>query len=127
MMAAFNVSSLSDFGYPETTKFIDPMEERWRSRDEGDRSAFTDQAIQDRCHEFYMLDAYSKVDEVENALESYYANGPPKTTLATGTVKASTTTPSTTTKAATSIITSSAKLSTTTKKDDDKKTTTTKR
>lgn len=118
MMAAFNVTSLADFGYPETTKFIDPMEERWRSKDEGDRSAFTEQAIKDRCHEFYMLDAYDKVDEVEAALTSYYANGPPKTSLATSTVKASTPNPSATTKAATSTITSSAKV-------DDKKTSTT--
>ncbi|KAL1604037.1 hypothetical protein SLS60_005629 [Paraconiothyrium brasiliense] len=122
MMAAFNVSSLADFGYPETTKFIDPMEERWRSRDYDD-SAFTEQAIQDRCHDFYMLDAYDKVDDVEVALESYYANGPPKTTLATSTVKASTTTPSVTTKAATSTITSSAKLTSSTKSDDKKTTT----
>ncbi|KAF9736287.1 hypothetical protein PMIN06_008278 [Paraphaeosphaeria minitans] len=119
MMAAFNVTSLADFGYPETTKFIDPMEERWRSKDEGDRSAFTDQAIKDRCHEFYMLDAYDKVDDVEAALESYYANGPPKTTIATSTVKASTAFSSVTTKTATSKITTSAEV-------DDKKTTTAK-
>ncbi len=30
-MAAFNVSSLSDFGYIETTHFIDLMEPRWLS------------------------------------------------------------------------------------------------
>ncbi|OAF99004.1 Cupredoxin [Paraphaeosphaeria sporulosa] len=118
MMAAFNVTSLADFGYPETTKFIDPMEDRWRSKDEGDGSAFTDEAVRDRCHEFYMLDAYDKVDDTEAALESYYANGAPKTTLATSTVKASTLS-SVTTKAATSTITTSAKV-------DDKKTTTTK-
>ncbi|KAJ4345843.1 uncharacterized protein N0V89_011978 [Didymosphaeria variabile] len=129
MMAAFNVTSLADFGYPETTKFIDPMEERWRSRDYDD-SAFTEQAIQDRLSQFYMLDAYDKVDDVEIALESYYANGPPKTTLATSTVKASSTTPSAsttpsvTTKAATSTITSSAKLTSTKKSDDNSKTTT---
>lgn len=129
MMAAFNVSSLSDFGYPETTKFIDPMEERWRSRNY-DASKFTEQGVQDRLYEFYMLDAYDKVDDVEKALESYYANGPPKTTLATSTIKASTTTPSLSTKASASTITSSAKIDdkkTTSTKKDDKKTTTTKK
>ena len=119
MMAAFNVSSLSDFGYPETTKFIDPMEQRWRSKDYDD-SAFTEQGVQQRLYDFYMLDAYEHVNDVEKALESYYANGPPKTTLATSTKAAVTPSSSTTAPAAT--ITTSAKLSTTTK--DDKKTST---
>lgn len=91
MMAAFNVSSLADFGYPETTKFIDPMEDRWRSKDEKGAD-FTDAAIQDRLREFYMLDAYKDVDKVEAALESYWVNGPPKTTLSTVTKSATATT-----------------------------------
>lgn len=32
MMAAFNVTSLSDFGYSDKTKFLDPMEDRWRAQ-----------------------------------------------------------------------------------------------
>lgn len=122
MMAAFNVTSLADFGYPETTKFIDPMESRWRSKDEGDRKDFTDDAIRDRCHEFHMLDAYEKVNDVEGALESYYANGPPRTTLATS-VKtssvASTSGAAATTKVVAPSVTSSAKV-------DDKKKSSTK-
>ncbi|KAJ4288088.1 hypothetical protein N0V90_012105 [Kalmusia sp. IMI 367209] len=128
MMAAFNVSSLSDWGYPETTKFIDPMEERWRSKDYDD-SAFTEQGIQNRLYEFHMLEAYDKVNDVEAALESYYANGPPKTTLATSTVKASTTASSTTSKAASTTKSTSLddrKTTTTTKKDDSTKTSTAK-
>ncbi|KAK3208450.1 hypothetical protein GRF29_77g784972 [Pseudopithomyces chartarum] len=117
MMAAFNVTSLADWGYPETTKFIDPMEERWRSRDY-DASAFTEQGVQQRLYDFYMLDAYKNVNDVEKALESYYANGAPKTTLVTS--PAVTRSSSTTAPAAT--ITTSAKLTTTTK--DDKKTST---
>ena len=31
MLAAFNVTALQDFGYPETTRFIDPMESRYRA------------------------------------------------------------------------------------------------
>lgn len=125
MMAAFNVSSLQDFGYPETTKFIDPMEQRWRSKDYDD-SAFTEQGVQDRLYDFYKLDAYDHVNDVEAALESYYANGgPPKTTLATSTKPASASSSSASINAA--IVTSSAQLSSSTKAattSDDKKTTT---
>ena len=128
MMAAFNVTSLQDFGYPETTKFIDPMEERWRSKNYDD-SAFTKQGIQDRLYEFYSLDAYDHVHDVEDALEAYYANGgPPKSTLVTSTRPASTVTSAATINAA--VVTSSAQLSsstkTSTKSDDKKKTTTTR-
>lgn len=82
MMAAFNVSVLSDFGYPETTKFLDPMEQRWRSKDKT-VAAFTEQGIQARLQEFYSLDAYREVDSVEKALETYYETKSPKTTPTT--------------------------------------------
>lgn len=32
MIGAFNVTQLAESGYPETTKFIDPMEQRWRDK-----------------------------------------------------------------------------------------------
>lgn len=84
MMAAFNVTSLADWGYPETTKFIDPMEEKYLSKDENDRD-FEPEHIQERLYDFYMMDAYDDPEGLEKALESYWANGPPKTTLATST------------------------------------------
>ncbi|KAF1968972.1 oxidase cueO precursor [Bimuria novae-zelandiae CBS 107.79] len=130
MMAAFNVTSLADWGYPETTKFIDPMEQRWRSKDYDD-SAFTEQGVQDRLFEFYKLDAYAHVNEVEAALESYYANGPPKTPLATSTSASTSSLPATTSSAAIAppaVVTTPATLvtSTRTTSKDDKKTSSTR-
>lgn len=123
MMAAFNVSSLSDWGYPETTKIIDPMDEAYRAKDYKD-SDFEEEHIQERLKEFYLLDAYGDPDKVEEALESYYANGAPKatpTTFATSTKAATLIAPSST-------ITKAPSVATTTKKDDDsKKTTATKK
>ncbi|KAJ4346273.1 hypothetical protein N0V95_005538 [Ascochyta clinopodiicola] len=128
MMAAFNVSSLGDWGYPETTRFIDPMEEKYRSKaitSNDDQKAF----IMDKMSKFEAMEAYSNVEKLEKALEDYQINGPPKTTLSTITVKSSTSlsaaslTPavSATTKAPTATITSAAKVTSSTKKDDDSK------
>ena len=77
MMAAFNVTSLKDFGYPETTKFIDPMEERWRSRPitaSDDSRA----AIMKRLYEFDLTNAYKDPEKIEAALVDYWKNGPKK-------------------------------------------------
>lgn len=72
MMAAFNVTSLSDWGYPETTKFLDPMEARWRSKDYDD-SKFTQQYIMtELLPSFSGLDAYEGYEEIEKALDDYY-------------------------------------------------------
>lgn len=119
MMAAFNVSSLGDWGYPETTHFIDPMEQKYRSKDENDHD-FEEEHIQEKLHDFYMMDAYKNPEQVEAALESYWNNGgpnqAPKTTLATST-----------TKAPTSTITPAPSATSSKKGDDDKKKTTTKK
>ncbi|KAF2729120.1 oxidase cueO precursor [Polyplosphaeria fusca] len=123
MMAAFNVSSLGEWGYPETTYFIDPMEEQYRSKKEEGRD-FEEEHIQERLKEFYLMDAYKDVDKVEEALVSYWnAGGPnqaPKTTLATSTTKASQT--PAVTAAPSSTKKNDDDKKTTTKKDDDKKT-----
>lgn len=96
MMAAFNITSLSNWGYPETTKFIDPMEQKYRSKDENPAD-FTEQAIQNRLWDFYMMDAYKDPYKVEEALAEYWANGgpsqsPKSTTLSTSTVAAASST-----------------------------------
>jgi bilirubin oxidase len=70
MMAAFNVSALTDFGYPETTRFIDPMEERWRSRPITSQDD-SRQALYDKCALFESLEAYNDVGKLENALDDY--------------------------------------------------------
>lgn len=84
MMAAFNVTSLADWGYPETTKFLDPMEEKYRSKamtNDDRQEAF----IMDKMAKFEAMEAYSNVEKLEKALENYRINGAPKT-LSTVTV-----------------------------------------
>jgi bilirubin oxidase len=142
MMAAFNVSALSDFGYPETTRFIDPMEERWRSKQitiEDDSQA----ALHDKCALFESLEAYNDVGKLEKALEDYYVNGPQKpstliTVVSSSASAGSSANPASptvtssakaiTSKPASATITSAPKATSTKKKDDDddKKKTTTK-
>lgn len=72
MMAAFNVTSLANFGYPETTKFIDPMEEKYRSKDINE---YDDKHIDEKCAELEALEAYTEPEKVEQALVEYWANG----------------------------------------------------
>lgn len=91
MMAAFNVSSLSDWGYPETTIFIDPNEEQYCAKDYADRD-FEEEHIQEKLEWFHNLNAYHNVNHIEDALVSYWANGgkqPPQTTLVTSSRPAS--------------------------------------
>ncbi|RDW80808.1 hypothetical protein BP5796_05506 [Coleophoma crateriformis] len=72
MMAAFNVTVLQDFGYPETTKFIDPMEQRWRSKTI-DPAAFTEEYITGTLLPMFAgLDAYGSEAKIEQALDDYY-------------------------------------------------------
>ncbi|KAF6794167.1 bilirubin oxidase [Colletotrichum sojae] len=79
MMAAFNVTVLPDFGYNET-KFIDPMEERWRAKpyvmsDLRMRAGpFSDASIEESVKFMASTDPYSKVEQVSEALEQYWAS-----------------------------------------------------
>jgi hypothetical protein len=94
MMAAFNVTSLADFGYPETTKFIDPMEEKYRSKNINDEDNKLEN-IYKKCEEFEALEAYTKPEKVEEALVAYWANGGKgPSTLVTSTRPASSSSPS---------------------------------
>ena len=138
MMAAFNVTSLSDWGYPETTKFIDPMEEKYRSKAES-TGDFEKANIMDKMAKFELMEAYDNVDKLEEALESYRVNGAPapKTTLstvvlsstssATPTTSAASVTPQIKAEAAATIITTAPKATSTTKVDDKKSKTTSKK
>jgi bilirubin oxidase len=74
MMAAFNVTSLANFGYPETTKFIDPMEERYRSKDINVNDN-KEENILKKCAELEALEAYTEPEKLEQALVDYWANG----------------------------------------------------
>jgi hypothetical protein len=100
MMAAFNVTSLNDFNYTETTKFTDPMEPRYRAKpiQNGEfvnvntfgAGEFSLPTIQAKPDFFSNLDAYSQVEEVEVALEAYWG----RTTLATSATSATSIAPS---------------------------------
>lgn len=70
MMGAFNVTQLADFGYPETTKLIDPMEARWRDKP---YTGLDLQKIQSETLPFFSsLDAYAHVAQIEDALDAYF-------------------------------------------------------
>ncbi|KAH7076428.1 Cupredoxin [Paraphoma chrysanthemicola] len=133
MMAAFNVTDLGDWGYTETSRFLDPMEKRWRAKPINDRDDETEQ-VRKKCEFFESLEAYKDVLKLEKALDEYWANGGPKpTTLQT--IASSSAAPSTPVvtssasgaggKAPSPTITSAPKATSTKKSDDDKKTTTT--
>jgi bilirubin oxidase len=82
MLAMFNVTTLSDFGYPETTHFIDPMEQRYRATPskpnefkntlEWGTGEFSLQGVTDKINWFVSLDAYKDIDKIELALEEYW-------------------------------------------------------
>lgn len=77
-MAAFNVTALPDFGYPETTKYIDPMEERWRAKpftanEFSDRTGvFSDASIQKAIEDSALANPYADAVAIEKALDQYY-------------------------------------------------------
>jgi bilirubin oxidase len=71
MMGAFNVTSLTDWGYSDKTKFLDPMEDRWRAKPYPPPANAT---VMEKLKMFGELDAYSHVELVEDKLEAYYAS-----------------------------------------------------
>lgn len=79
MLTAFNVTTLADFGYNETTRFIDPMDPQYRVvsfNDDGyskRNGLFSESEIKKKFDWFIKLDAYNKVDEVEKALAEYWS------------------------------------------------------
>lgn len=79
MMAAFNVTALTDLGYDEKTSFIDPMESRYRSKafaqsDLDNRTGdFSNAEIQKKMAFFNGLDAYRNVKQVEDNLVQYWS------------------------------------------------------
>lgn len=91
MMAALNVTALTDLGYDEKTTFIDPMDPKYRAKSfkpedftnrDGD---FEGEAISKKCKDFQDLDAYKKAGEVEQKLEDYWKTHSSQTTLVTKT------------------------------------------
>jgi len=71
MMAAFNVTALTDFGYPETA-FRDPMEGRWRA-EPVTPAKMTNAAIIEKVEFMASLEPYHNVEEVMEELDEYWA------------------------------------------------------
>lgn len=78
MMAAFNVTALTDWGYNDTTTFLDPMESEFRAKafGAGDFQArtglFSDEAIAAAVKTLAEEDPYSHVADVNDALDNYW-------------------------------------------------------
>ncbi|KAL1585705.1 hypothetical protein WHR41_05946 [Cladosporium halotolerans] len=78
MMAAFNVTALSDLGYDEKTTFLDPMEPRYRPKSfsdadfQGRTGDFSPSAIEQKVAFFSNLEAYRNVGAVQSRLEAYW-------------------------------------------------------
>ncbi|RMI99061.1 Bilirubin oxidase [Fusarium kuroshium] len=78
MMAAFNVTSLDDFGY-NSTQFLDPMQKEWRAKPyelsdvKGRTGPFSDEAIVETVESMARANPYGDVDAVEDALKEYWA------------------------------------------------------
>ncbi|KAF2761281.1 Cupredoxin [Pseudovirgaria hyperparasitica] len=71
MMAAFNVTMLTDLGYNET-HFIDPMEERWRAKPY-DAAYWTNDRVDDSVKSMAILHPYDRIPEAEAAVAGYWA------------------------------------------------------
>ncbi|KAH6660978.1 Cupredoxin [Truncatella angustata] len=72
MMAALNVTALSDFGYTET-RFNDPMEQRWRAKPVV-AADFTPDAINTKVQTMAALKPYSDLDAMDQKLNQYWAS-----------------------------------------------------
>ncbi|KZL80040.1 bilirubin oxidase [Colletotrichum incanum] len=129
MMAAFNVSVLTDLGYDET-QFADPMETEWRAKKE-DAAAYRYDAIKSRIEYMAKFQPYNRLDEVESKLDAYWAtktNSPSASstasTLVVSTISSSSAVGATakiTSTVASVSSTITAKATTTSKLDDSKK------
>lgn len=59
MLVAFNVTQLENWGYDNSTIFIDPMEPAFRPKDITSAD-FTDQAIRSKLDWFWSLNVYNQ-------------------------------------------------------------------
>lgn len=79
MMTALNITALTDLGYDETTRFLDPMETRYRAKSfkaaafTGRTGVFSNAQIDKKCKFFDGLNAYRDIDGVDKALEDYWS------------------------------------------------------
>jgi hypothetical protein len=77
MMAAFNVTSLEDFGYGGTD-FLDPMQEEWRAKPytmadvKARTGPFSQESITRTVEAMAKANPYGDIQEVEKALDEYW-------------------------------------------------------
>ncbi|KJX94221.1 hypothetical protein TI39_contig4207g00004 [Zymoseptoria brevis] len=97
MMVALNITALAGLGYNETTRFLDPMDPKYRaipfaSSDYTNRvKDFDIKSIDAKCDVFTHMDAYAHVGDTVKALDDYWSSrGSGRAT--TTTAKSSTTT-----------------------------------
>lgn len=97
MMAAFNITALSDLGYNETTRFLDPMDTKYRakpfaSNDYSNRvNDFDIKTIDAKCDDFTHMDGYAHVGDTVKALDGYWSSRGSGKTATPTTLKTSTT------------------------------------
>jgi bilirubin oxidase len=72
MMAAFNITELSDMGYSEADlAFTDPMEEKWRAQSYTSTQIASIQS--DILPKFAATQAYANVTGLESTLDAYWS------------------------------------------------------
>ena len=71
MMAAFNVTVLSNLGYPETDLLIDPMEPRWRAKPYPGSTNLA-QVQSTVLPAFAATNAYKNLNQIQAALDQYH-------------------------------------------------------
>lgn len=92
MMAAFNITKLTDFGYDEATDFGDPEDPRWSARPyvhtdfEQGTGPFSQQSVTARVQEIAREQPYSELSEVEAALDEAWADGTAQKRRSTGAI-----------------------------------------
>lgn len=79
MMAAFNLTKITDLGYPEATTCDEPLDPRFRAKPY--MGTNLKQVKQELLPGFAQLDLYSNKDELVRRLEEYHRN---RTTEASG-------------------------------------------
>lgn len=77
MMVVFNITNLENWGYDNSTDFIDPMQPEFRPKDI-DETHYTEDSIMDKINWFYDTSAYNHGDVagVYSALDAYQTSSP---------------------------------------------------
>jgi bilirubin oxidase len=72
MLVAFNITQLANWGYDNSTLFIDPMQPEFRPKDYNEAD-YTDEAIDKKLAWFYSTNAYNHGDvkAVYSCLDAY--------------------------------------------------------